>query len=209
MSSVDSRIVTMKFDNAQFEQGASTTMSTLDKLKASLNFSGSAKGLEGVQGAIDKVNFRGIEGGISHISGAFVALGTVAVTALSNITTKAMDVGGTLVKQLGGIQAMQDGFSDYELKVGATQTIMSGTGEDIGTVTKYLKELDEYADDTIYNLRDMVGNISKFTNAGVKLPIAVEAMKGIGNLAARSGASTPPGRTKRCTTLAKQLARGR
>jgi len=190
MSSVDSRIVTMKFDNAQFEKGASTTMSTLDKLKASLNFTGATKGLTAVQGAIDKVDLHGMEGGITRISGAFVALGTVAVTALSNITSKAMEVGSTLVQQLTGIQAMQDGFSDYELKVGATQTIMSGTGEDIATVTKYLKELDTYADQTIYNLRDMTGNLSKFTNAGVKLPVAVEAMKGIGNLAARSGANS-------------------
>jgi len=190
VSSVDSRIVTMKFNNAQFEQGASQTISTLDKLKASLHLPGVEKGLNNVQAAIDKVNFKGMEGGISHISGAFIALGTVAVTALSNITTKAMEVGGTLAKQLGGIQAMQDGFSDYELKVGATGTIMAGTGENIGTVTKYLKDLDEYADKTIYNLSDMVTNLSKFTNAGVKLPVAVEAMKGIGNLAAVSGANS-------------------
>src|SRR6188768_3217869 len=99
----------MKFNNAQFEQGASQTISTLDKLKASLHLPGVEKGLNNVQAAIDKVNFKGMEGGISHISGAFIALGTVAVTALSNITTKAMEVGGTLAKQLGGIQAMQDG----------------------------------------------------------------------------------------------------
>ncbi len=43
MSSVDSRIVTMKFDNAEFQKGVSTTMSTLDKLKASLSFSNIAR----------------------------------------------------------------------------------------------------------------------------------------------------------------------
>ena len=155
MSSVDSRIVSMKFDNAQFEKGASTTISTLDKLKASLNFAGASKGLADVQSSIDKVDFKSVEGGITHISGAFVAMSTVAVTALSNITSKVMQVGGSLTQQLGGIQAMQQGFSDYELKIGATQTIMSGTGEDIATVTKYLKELDEYADATIYDLSDM------------------------------------------------------
>ena len=35
---VDERVVEMRFDNAQFESGVKTTMSTLDKLKAALKF---------------------------------------------------------------------------------------------------------------------------------------------------------------------------
>jgi Tape measure protein len=189
MATVDSRIVTMKFDNKQFEQSASTTMSTLEKLKASLSFKGAEAGFANVQGAADKVHFGNVEGGITKISGAFVALGTVAVTALSNITTQVMAMGQQLVAQVSGVNAMRDGFSDYELKVGATQTIMAGTGESIETVSKYLKELDEYADDTIYSLSDMTSNIAKFTNAGVKLPVATNAMKGVANVAALSGAN--------------------
>lgn len=190
MSSVDNRIVEMKFNNSQFEQGAATTMSTLDKLKSSLGMAGATKGLSDVAAAAEKVNLGPIEGGISKISGAFVALSTVAITAISNITTKLMGMGTEMAKQLTGIDAMRDGFSDYELKIGATQTIMSGTGESMKTVTKYLKDLDIYADKTIYSLSDMVNNIGKFTNAGVKLPIATKAMIGISNSAALSGAST-------------------
>jgi Tape measure protein len=184
MSSVDSRIVTMKFDNKQFQQGAAETMSTLDKLKSSLSFSGATKGLDNLAASTSSV-----EGGITKINSAFVALGTVAVTAISNITTKLMSLAGQQAQSLSGIQAMQEGFSDYELKVGATQTIMAGTGAGIGEVTKSLKELDIYADETIYRLSDMTSNIGKFTNAGVKLPVAVDAMKGIANVAALSGAS--------------------
>lgn len=185
MSGVDSRIVTMKFDNKQFEQGAAETMSTLDKLKASLHLPGASKGLENVAASTSS-----LEGGISKINGAFVALGAVAITAISNITTKVMEMGGALASELSMVNAMKDGFADYEMKVGATQTIMAGTGEDIATVTKYLKDLDIYADKTIYSLADMVGNIGKFTNAGVKLPVATNAMIGISNAAALSGANT-------------------
>lgn len=35
---VDERVVQMKFDNRQFEQGVSKTMSTLDKFKQKLKF---------------------------------------------------------------------------------------------------------------------------------------------------------------------------
>ena len=38
---VDQKVVEMRFDNGQFEKGVSQSMSSLDKLKASLNgFSG-------------------------------------------------------------------------------------------------------------------------------------------------------------------------
>lgn len=40
---VDSRVVEMRFDNAQFERNVKTTMSTLDKLKEKLKFSGVQK----------------------------------------------------------------------------------------------------------------------------------------------------------------------
>ena len=43
---VDSRVVEMRFDNAQFERNVKTTMSTLDKLKEKLKFSGASKGLD-------------------------------------------------------------------------------------------------------------------------------------------------------------------
>lgn len=43
---IDERIVEMRFDNAQFEKGVATSMSTLDKLKKSLNFKNSSKSLE-------------------------------------------------------------------------------------------------------------------------------------------------------------------
>ena len=41
---IDSRVVEMQFDNKQFEANVKTSMSTLDKLKQSLNLTGASKG---------------------------------------------------------------------------------------------------------------------------------------------------------------------
>ena len=41
-TTIDSKVVEMKFDNKQFEQNVSTTMSTLEKLKQGLNLSGAS-----------------------------------------------------------------------------------------------------------------------------------------------------------------------
>ena len=43
MSSIDNRIVEMKFDNKQFESGVKDSMSSIDNLKKSLNFKETGK----------------------------------------------------------------------------------------------------------------------------------------------------------------------
>ena len=48
---IDERVVSMQFDNAQFERNVQTSLSTIEKLKRSLNFSGASKGLENINAA--------------------------------------------------------------------------------------------------------------------------------------------------------------
>ena len=64
---IDEKVVSMKFDNKQFESNVSTTMSTLDKLKAKLNFSGASKGLEQINTAANKVDMKGMSNAIDTV----------------------------------------------------------------------------------------------------------------------------------------------
>lgn len=166
---IDRRVVEMQFRNEDFERNADKTISTLDKLKTALHLEGAASGVEAV-------------------AAKFSALQVVGVTALANITNSAVDAGKKIVNALA-IEPITSGFSEYELKMNSVRTIMSSTGESIETVNKYLDELNEYSDKTIYSFSDMTQNIGKFTNAGVKLEDAVMAIKGISNEAAVSGAN--------------------
>ena len=164
---VDERVVSMQFDNRQFERNISNTMSTLEKFNGNLG---------GLGTAVDKVGSK------------FSAMQVAAVTALANITNSAVNAGKRIVSALT-IDPVKTGFSEYELKMGSIQTIMAGTGESLETVNKYLNELNEYSDKTIYSFAHMTQNIGKFTNAGVKLEDAVAAIKGVSNVAAVSGAN--------------------
>ena len=185
---IDERVVEMRFDNAQFEKNVSTTMSTLEKLKQSLNLTGAAKGFEDINTAVKKVDMNGLANGIDTVSLRFNALYTVADQTLRNITNRIEQVIDRTLKMFT-IEPVTTGFNEYELKMGSVQTIMASTGESLDTVNKYLNELNEYSDRTIYSFSDMTTNIGKFTNAGVKLEDAVLAIKGISNEAAVSGAN--------------------
>jgi tape measure domain-containing protein len=192
MSNIDERIVRMKFDNAQFQTNASSTLNMLDKLKAALRFDGASQGLNEASNAVNNFSTAGAQEQVSALGQKFGALQVAAITALSNIVNKAVDAGLSLAKSLT-IDPVSAGFREYETNLNSIQTILANTGlkgaEGLKQVTTKLDELNHYADQTIYNFSEMARNIGTFTAAGVKLDVATSAIKGIANLAAVSGSN--------------------
>ena len=192
MSSIDKRIVQMQFDNQNFESGVKTTMSSLQSLNEKLKMKDAGKGLDGVNESLNKLSGFGVSGlntGVETITAKFSALGVIGMTALSNITNSAINTGKQLVKAFT-IDPIKTGFSEYETKIESIKTILANTqhkGTTLDDVNVALAELNEYADQTIYNFAQMTDNIGKFTAAGVDLDTSVASIKGIANLAALSG----------------------
>lgn len=52
---IDERVVEMRFDNKQFESGVQTSLSSIEKLKKSLDMNGAAKGFEQVDNAAKRL----------------------------------------------------------------------------------------------------------------------------------------------------------
>ena len=188
-TTIDQKVVEMRFDNQQFEKGVATTMNSIEKLEKSLDLRGASKGLENIESAARNCNMSGLSSAVDTVKMKFSALEIMGMTALSNITNSAVNAGKRIVSALT-IDPVTSGFSEYELKMGSIQTMMAATGESLETVNGYLNELNEYSDKTIYSFSDMTQNIGKFTNAGVNLEDSVSAIKGIANVAAVSGANS-------------------
>ena len=189
-TTIDQKVVEMRFDNKHFEKNVSTTMSTLDKLKHALRLDGSTKGLENVGKAANKVDMSGLSKGVDTVQAKFSALEVMGVTALANITNSAVNAGKRIVSALT-IDPVKTGLSEYETKMNAIQTIQANTRgkNSMEDITQALDELNEYADKTIYNFAQMTSNVGKFTAQGFSVQDATNAIKGIANLAAASGAS--------------------
>ena len=191
-TTVDQRIVEMRFDNKQFESGVSDTMSTLEKFKKSLNLSGAAKVLDDVSTAAKRCDVGAVGVAAEKVGLQFNAMWTIADQALRNITNSAMLAGKRIVSALT-IDPVKTGFSEYETQINAIQTILANTeskGTTLDDVNGALDELNTYADKTIYNFTEMTRNIGTFTAAGVDLDTSVQAIKGIANLAAVSGSTS-------------------
>lgn len=182
---IDQRVVEMRFDNANFEKNVSTSMSTLDKLKKSLKFEDSAKGFENISKAAGRVDMGGLSNGVESVRLKFSALEVMAVTALSNITSKAVDTGLQLVKSLS-VDQITAGWDKFASKTSSVATLVA-QGYDLSEVNNQLDRLNWFTDETSYNFTDMVANIAKFTATGKGLTESVTAMEGIANWAALSG----------------------
>jgi hypothetical protein len=178
-TTIDSNVVEMRFENSQFEQGVSQSMSSIEKLKNSLNFdsasSTAAQSLNVVVQGFDMLNY---------------ALANIVSSLANNAWTKIASV----IKGLT-VDNIAEGWSKYSTLMDGVQVIMSATRDQwddqtaqMEYMTQQMEKLNWYTDETSWNMVDMTGNIGKFISAGVDIDTATTAMMGIGSWAGQSGA---------------------
>lgn len=193
--SIDEKIVKLSMDNKDLVSKARESSSIFDKLKAmfkktdGVTMDKSTRSLSKFNAEAKKTNLDSLKNAIEPVQQGLTAMGVIGVTALMNITNRAVDTGLALTKSLT-LDGMMDGFQEYELKMGSIQTILANTarhGTTLKEVSANLDELNTYADKTIYNFGDMTRNIGLFTNAGIKIEDATAMIKGFSNEAATSG----------------------
>lgn len=182
---IDEKVVSMRFDNSNFEKNCKDSMNTLKNLRNSIDTAGSAKGLSNLAESANKLNFGALNSAIETVNERFSNLGIIGTTALMNITNRAVDAGIQLVKSLSvdQISAGWDKFADKSTTVGT----LIAQGFDMSLVEEQMAKLNWFTDETSYNFVDMAQNIGKFTATGLGLEESVNAMMGIANWAALSG----------------------
>ena len=202
---IDTKVVEMQFDNSKFEKNIEVSLNSLKFLNKNIEDAGKnrgsldelAKASDNVGISFDNMNMK------SKISlNMFDMLAGVGTKAFNRISDAVAGFALNMANSLSGMQAMRDGFAEYELKMGSVQTILAGAkifdangksiddeAKRLDVVNQKLQDLNAYSDKTIYSFKDMTSNIGKFTNAGVSLDDSVQAIQGVANVAAVSGAN--------------------
>lgn len=189
MTTIDERVVSLKFDNSRFKSAISSTLASLSQLKSKLNLSKNVSGLDALS---NKVKGIGLGKLVRETDGFLVKLssaGIAASTVITNVTNKLVNGVLKAVKSFT-IDPITQGFGEYELEMKSIQTILANTqkyGTKLPEVQKNLDILNTYADKTIYSFSDMTQNIGLFTNAGLRVGEATSMIKGFSNVAAASG----------------------
>ena len=189
---IDNKVVSMRFDNSQFEQNVQKSIATLQRLKDSLNLDSSAKSLTNLENKMGDLDVSGVNRAAQSASKAFSSFGVVGFSVINRLTNSVINLGRSITANL--TRPIREGMQTYEQQIKATQTTMNALNlkgkEGEAKVRYYLKDLNKYSDETIYRFSDMTTSLSKFVSAGVNINDATEAIKGLGNVAALSGADT-------------------
>lgn len=194
---IDEKIVKMKMDSTDFQSKVEKVLGIFGKLNKSfesvkaVDTSKSVRAISNVGDAASRVDMNKLIASVDAVGGKFSAMSIIAITALQNITNRAIDAGVNIAKALT-ITPILSGFQEYETKMTAIQTMLSNTGgkSSLEDVTRTLDDLNSYADKTIYSFGEMTKNVGTFTAAGVGLEDSAMAIKGISNLAAASGSNS-------------------
>ncbi|MDY6073110.1 MAG: tape measure protein [Eubacteriales bacterium] len=204
-SDIEQRILQMRFDNDQFERGIKESSNSLKNFKKDLDFKTNTKDLsffKKMQEAVSSINFNSITKAADVITRRFSLMGNIIDNVyyrISNFVVNGLSKITNLANSLI-IEPISAGRAEYDLQMGAIQTIMSNTRDKLSKagldeaqrldlINDRLNQLNIYADKTIYNFAQMTRNIGTFTAAGVDLDTSVNAIKGIANLGAVSGST--------------------
>ena len=185
---VDTRVVQMKFDNRQFQRNINETLSSLEELDKSLKFQDASKGFNEISEASKRVRLGVLGDAVDSVKLKFNALEIVAITALTNITNKAINAGEKLVKSLS-VDNIASGWQKFEDITNAT-AVMKNQGYAMKEIEDTLDRMSFFADETSYSLSDMVNYISKFTAKGTELNKATHAVQGMALWGALSGVNS-------------------
>lgn len=218
-NTVDERIVSMQFDNSDFEKNVKTSMSTLDKFKRKLKFDDAADSFNDLERSSNKVKFEGLSSAMDSVEMKISAKTIIIAETLRKIVSSVEDSAAKMIKSLSFDQ-MTTGFSKYEQQVAAVQTMMAAVKEKssgesfindedkMEYVNTQLEKLLWFTDETSYNFTAMASTIGKFVSNGVDLEKAANAMQGIATWAAISGQNAQTA-TNAMTQLAQALGSGK
>lgn len=183
---VDSKVVEMSLENSNFEKNATTSLSTIQKLKEALSFKTSKDGFDNLNTSIKKVDFNPAIQGVGMLRNGLDGLAdTIGFAAVMRYTNMALGAIENLTKSMT-VDQVAAGWQKFGEKTTSVATLVA-QGYALEEVNAQLDKLNWFTDETSYNFTEMVANIAKFTASGQGLEESVTAMEGIANWAALSG----------------------
>lgn len=186
MSSVDKRVVQMSFDNAAFERNAKQSMSTIDKLKQSLNFKGATKGLQEIEEQTSSFSLNGIARNVETITDKVSYKASIFKRVLENLTDSAMQFGGKLISNV--IEPIQSGGLKRASSIEHARFTLQGLISDEKEVEAILADAKESVNETAFTFDDAASAAASFAATGLRSGEEMQStLRGIAGIAATAG----------------------
>ena len=100
-TSIDNRIVEMKFDNENFEKNVKESQQTLEKFKEALNLTSSAENFnKNMNQAIEGIDFSSMADSLEFLANRFSTLGIIGITVIQDIANAALSAAKNMVSYI-------------------------------------------------------------------------------------------------------------
>lgn len=173
MSSIEDRIVRMRFDNDDFERRIGKTMSSLDRLKEKLQFKDSSAGIKKMQAGFDSFTFTPLLKGIEAIEHRFSAVGIAGATLVQDLTRSAINAAKSL--EQATIGQIKSGGWNRAMNIANAQFQIEGLGY---SWSKVEKAVSYGVKDTAYGLDAAASAASQLAASGVDFEKTIKTVNG-------------------------------
>lgn len=182
MSSIDRRIVEMRFNNREFQKNALDTVSTLDGLKKALNFDGVGDGLGEVEKQASRFSLSGIVDGVRNAVDNFPILGAIGFSAINRLTNSAIDFGKKFVNNV--VSPLRDGGWTRAMNIEQAQFQLKGLGIEWESIKPAILGAVE---GTAYGLDEAARVASQLSASQVPLDKMESSLRAVSGVAAMTG----------------------
>ena len=181
---LDERVVSLKFDNKQFETAATQSMNTMDRLAGAISSISDSTGKNVIAGM--QAGFKTLGQPVAKLADRFSNLGIIGMTALQNLTNRGINAAITGMNNLLGkvtsvYSAIKNGGAMRAKNIANAQFQLEG----LGIAWSEIKDDINYAvEDTAYGLDSAAKAAGQLAASGVKVGDDMkQALRGISGVA--------------------------
>lgn len=184
MSSIDERIVEMKFLNREFEKGIKESTESLKDFDKALDIKGSGDALGKVAEAADKVDLSNLESSIDKVSSKFNVFGAIGFTVIQNLVNAAIGWGENIAGAV--LDPLVEGGKKRALAIEQAKFQFKGLGLD---VEKTMDAARTAVLGTAFGLDEAATAAANLSASQVPIGQLTGVLRGIAGVAAMSGSS--------------------
>lgn len=171
-TSVDSRVVEMRFDNSQFESAVRTSLDTLSRLKSALNINAIKDYFLNANSAAKGVDLSGIQTSLGSVSDRFTTMGIVGTRVLQNLTDMALRAGASITRKLlKPLDMIKSGGMTRAMNMQQAEFQFKGLGMDSA---KTLEAINKSLQGTPYSLDQAAKVMASLGASGITDPKKIQ-----------------------------------
>lgn len=187
-SQVEERIVSMRFDNKQFEQGVKTTMNSLKNLETATKFKNSASSIDNLQKSLDSINLNGATVQINNFETRLTALQVFAKRTIEKFTDAFWKKVGEIKHGIDGVfRQIEEGGERRAQNIAQAKFQLEGLGVAWNDIEK---DISFAVNNTAYGLDSAARIGAQLSASGIQIgDDMAHALRAVSGLAAMTNSS--------------------